>query len=208
MTEITDADLRARLAPHAEGPAPLDWDDVVWRLVRALEREVRVLAPTVTDSLTGLANRRSLDRALDRELERHRRSGAPIGLVLIDIDDFRSVNDSYGHAQGDEVLNGVASVLRESTRDIDEPARWGGEEFAVVLPQTDLERAAELAERIRAAIARLRVPRLRGGKDLRVTASLGVASVPECASDGDSLLDAAHKALLRAKRAGKNRRDR
>jgi diguanylate cyclase (GGDEF)-like protein len=159
----------------------------------------------ITDELTGLSNLRQMDRAIDREFDRRRRFGTPIGLVALDLDDFKQVNDSYGHPQGDEVLIAVASVLRDLTRDIDEPARWGGEEFAVVLPQTDLEGAALLAERMREAIERLRVPRLGGGEELRVTASFGVASVPASAGDREKLLEVADQALFRAKRAGKNR---
>ena len=162
----------------------------------------------ITDELTGLANRRQMDRAIDREFDRRRRFGTPIGLVLLDIDDFKRVNDSYGHPQGDEVLIAVANVLRGLTREIDEPARWGGEEFAVVLPQTDARGAQELAERMRKQVEQLRVPRLGGGRELAVTASFGVASVPESAADSERLFEAAFMALSRAKRAGKNRVER
>jgi diguanylate cyclase (GGDEF)-like protein len=162
----------------------------------------------ITDELTGLSNRRQMDRAIDREFDRRRRFGTPIGLVLLDIDDFKTVNDTYGHPQGDEVLIAVAGVLREHTRDIDEPARWGGEEFAVVLPQTDAAGAEELAERMRNAIEELRVARLDAGEALRVTASFGVASVPESAGDSEKLFERAFKALSHAKRAGKNRVER
>ena len=159
----------------------------------------------ITDELTGLSNRRQMDWAIEREFDRRRRFGTPIGLVLLDLDDFKAVNDTYGHPQGDEVLIAVAGVLREHTRDIDEPARWGGEEFAVVLPQTDARGAEELAERMRTAIEQLWVPRLGGGEGLRVTASFGIASVPESAGDSAQLFEAAFEALSRAKRAGKNR---
>jgi diguanylate cyclase (GGDEF)-like protein len=103
------------------------------------------------------------------------------------------------------VLIEVARVLRELTRDTDEPARWGGEEFAVILPQTDLAGAALLAERMREGIAQMRVKRLDGGEPLRVTASFGVAAVPQSALDEESLVEAADQALYRAKAAGKNR---
>lgn len=162
----------------------------------------------ITDELTGLSNRREMRGALDREMERRRRFETPLGYVALDIDDFKKVNDTYGHAQGDEVLVQVARVLRDLTRDIDEPGRDGGEEFGVVLPQTDLDGAALLAERMRDAIQRLRVPRLGGGDPLGVTASFGVAAVPVNATDMDSLLGAADAALLRAKRGGKNRVER
>ena len=158
----------------------------------------------ITDELTGLSNRRQMDRVLQREFERHGRFGTPIGLVLLDIDDFKEVNDSYGHAQGDAVLIAVASVLRDHARDV-EPARWGGEDFAVVLPQTDLEGAAELAERMRQAIEQLRVPCLAGDGELQATVSLGVASLPAGGSSTEELFEAAFNALTCAKRRGKNR---
>jgi diguanylate cyclase (GGDEF)-like protein len=162
----------------------------------------------VTDELTGLANARAFRSILLREIERSRRFQSPLGLVMVDLDDFKQVNDVHGHQQGDEVLASVASVLRDFSRDIDAPARYGGEELAVVLPQTDAEGAAQLAERMREAVERLRVPRVGGGESLQVTASFGVAAVPESASDEDELVAAADAALYRAKRGGKNRVER
>jgi diguanylate cyclase (GGDEF)-like protein len=162
----------------------------------------------VTDALTGLANLRAFTSILDRELERSRRFDTPLGLVMLDLDDFKQVNDSYGHQQGDEVLAQVAGVLRSLSRELDVPARYGGEELAVVLPQTDAEGAMLLAERMREAVEALQVPRVRGGGSLGVTASFGVASVPDTAAGRDSLIAAADAALYRAKRAGKNRVER
>jgi diguanylate cyclase (GGDEF)-like protein len=162
----------------------------------------------VTDELTGLANARAFRSILERELERSRRFRSPLGLVMVDLDDFKQVNDRHGHQQGDEVLASVAGVLRDLSRDIDAPARYGGEELAVVLPQTDAEGAALLAERMREAVERLRVPRVGGGGSLRVTASFGVASVPESAAGREELVAAADAALYRAKRGGKNRVER
>ena len=162
----------------------------------------------VTDELTGLANARAFHSILDREIERSRRFQTPLGLVMADLDDFKQVNDRHGHPQGDEVLASVASVLRDLSRDIDAPARYGGEELAVVLPQTDAEGAERLAERMREAVERLNVPRVSGRGSLRVTASFGVASIPESASDSEQLVAAADAALYRAKRAGKNRVER
>jgi diguanylate cyclase (GGDEF)-like protein len=162
----------------------------------------------VTDELTGLWNVRQLHDVLDHELERARRFNSSLGLTMLDIDDFKQVNDSYGHQQGDQVLAAVARVLREFSRDIDTPARYGGEEMAVVLPQTDSEGAVQLAERMREAVEKLRVPRLDGSGHLLVTASFGVASIPDSASEKESLIGAADAALYRAKRAGKNRVER
>ena len=162
----------------------------------------------VTDELTALFNHRRFQEVMVGEVERARRFEQPLGLVMLDIDDFKSVNDTYGHQQGDLVLREVAGVLRESSREIDEPARYGGEELAVALPQTDLEGAYLLAERVRSSIEGLEIPRLDGGGVLRITASFGVAAMPETAGDKDALIAAADAALYRAKRGGKNRTER
>jgi diguanylate cyclase (GGDEF)-like protein len=159
----------------------------------------------ITDELTGLANVRELHGALDREFERGRRFGTPVSLVLLDLDDFKQINDTYGHQQGDEVLTEVARVLQELSRDVDQAARYGGEELAVVLAQTELDGARKLAERMRQSVAELRLPLITGDGEVSVTASFGVASVPTSAHDKDSLIAAADAALYRAKRAGKNR---
>ncbi len=162
----------------------------------------------VTDELTGLSNIRELHTALDREIERSRRFNSSLGLVMLDIDDFKQVNDVHGHQQGDHVLVEVARVLRALSRDIDEPARYGGEELTVITPETDSAGAAQLAERMREAIEALRIPRLDGQGDVSITASFGVSSLPDTASDKSSLIAAADAALYRAKRAGKNRVER
>ena len=159
----------------------------------------------VTDELTGLANVRAFHTILDREIERARRFENSLGLVMVDLDNFKRVNDDHGHQQGDEVLAGVAGVLRDFSRDIDAPARYGGEELALVLPGTDVEGAELLAGRIREAIERLEVPLVEGRGSLRITASFGVAALPESARDKDGLVAAADAALYAAKRGGKNR---
>jgi diguanylate cyclase (GGDEF)-like protein len=158
----------------------------------------------VTDELTGLYNLRHFHDTLDTELERSRRFGTNVGLMMLDIDDFKRINDTYGHQQGDLVLIEVARVLRNLSRDIDEPARYGGEEMAVVLPQTDVGGAELLAERMRHAVESLAIDRLDGEGSLHITASFGVASLPHSARDKASLVAEADAALYRAKRAGKN----
>ena len=162
----------------------------------------------VTDELTGLANVRAFTSVLDREIERRRRFDHPVGLVMIDLDDFKRVNDTYGHQQGDEVLAHVAWVLREASRDLDTVVRYGGEELAVVLPQTEGSGAAQLAERMRRAIEGLHIPRVGASGTIEVTASFGVASVPENGADRNELIAAADAALYAAKTGGKNRVER
>ncbi|HXD58153.1 MAG TPA: GGDEF domain-containing protein, partial [Thermoleophilaceae bacterium] len=158
----------------------------------------------VTDELTGLFNVRHFQEALENEVERSRRFSSPVGLAMLDIDNFKKVNDTYGHQQGDVVLVEVARALRSLSRDIDVPARYGGEELAVILPQTDLDGAELLAERMRAAVADLAVKRLDGQGVLKITASFGVAAFPESADARKSLIAAADAALYRAKHGGKN----
>jgi diguanylate cyclase (GGDEF)-like protein len=159
----------------------------------------------VTDELTGLFNHRRFQEVMATEVERARRYDQEMGLIMLDIDNFKRVNDTYGHMQGDMVLREVARVLRQSSREIDEPARYGGEEMAVALPQTDLEGAYRFAERVRHRIEALELPLLDGDGSLRVTASFGAASLKKVSGDKDDLVAAADAALYRAKRSGKNR---
>jgi diguanylate cyclase (GGDEF)-like protein len=160
---------------------------------------------SITDDLTGLSNRRAFDDALTSEIERSKRYGDGVGLVILDLDNFKSVNDTYGHQQGDVVLREVARVLRETSREIDHPARYGGEELAVVVPGTDLEGTFNFAERMRERIGELRIPRLDGQGTITVTTSCGVAAVPPGEADEDALLAAADAALYEAKRTGRNK---
>jgi diguanylate cyclase (GGDEF)-like protein len=167
------------------------------RLHRAVKRQA------VTDELTDLANRRRFSETLKLEVRRAERFGHPLALVLADLDDFKLVNDRFGHQAGDEVLRRFAAVMRECVRDVDLAARYGGEEFALLLPDTGLEGAGRLAERLAESFNGL-VLRDPVHGDLRVTASFGVAAYPE-ATTSDELLAAADRALYAAKAAGKNR---
>lgn len=167
------------------------------RLHRMVERQAMV------DSLTGLANRRSLEETLRSELARAARFSDSVCVVLADLDDFKQVNDQYGHAVGDEVLKAFAVALRKTVRESDVAGRWGGEEFALVLPGTDAAGGARLAERARAAIEAHQV-KMQNGDRCSVTASFGVASFPESQELGE-ILAAADSALYAAKGQGKNR---
>ena len=162
----------------------------------------------VTDELTGLANNRGLRDWLDREAARAERFRHDLSLLMLDIDDFKQVNDTYGHLQGDSVLRRVGRVLTLEAREVDQPARYGGEEFVVALPETDIEGAVELAERIRTRIESSSIPLVEGNGEIRVTASVGVASIPANASNAHDVIAAADAALYEAKRAGKNRVER
>ena len=168
------------------------------RLHGMVERQALV------DALTGLANRRAAADALHAEAARAERLDTPFSVVLADLDEFKDVNDEYGHAVGDEVLQSFAAVLRETLRESDVAGRWGGEEFLLLLPGADEEGAAQLAERVRVAFASRSIPRVPG---LRVTASFGVA---EYAGEtrSEQLVAAADGALYRAKGAGKDRVER
>jgi diguanylate cyclase (GGDEF)-like protein len=157
----------------------------------------------ITDELTELANRRYFMEKLDTELRRAERFDEPLALVFADLDDFKGVNDLYGHHVGDSVLRAFADVLRGRVRAIDLAARLGGEEFAILLLETDLKGAEALAENLRSAVAGLEV-RIVGGPPVRITASFGVSGYPHTRG-GEELMAAADLALYRAKREGKNR---
>jgi diguanylate cyclase (GGDEF)-like protein len=158
----------------------------------------------LVDGLTGLANRRAATDALHAEAARAERLETPLSVVLADLDEFKEVNDVHGHAVGDEVLRAFAEVLRETLRESDVAGRWGGEEFLLLLPGADEEGAAQLAERLRIALAARGFPGVPG---LRVTASFGVAEYGG-ETNTEQLLAAADRALYRAKRAGKDRVER
>ena len=142
---------------------------------------------------------------ISKEAARAERFGHELSLIMLDIDDFKQINDTYGHLQGDEVLRMVGRVLHLESRGVDEPARYGGEEFAVALPETGLDGALELAERIRVRIESEHVSRGEGPGAVSVTASVGAASMPGSADGAEALIAAADAALYEAKRAGKNR---
>ena len=167
------------------------------RLHGIVERQALV------DSLTGLANRRSLEETLRAEVARAVRFDESVCLVLADLDDFKRINDRYGHGVGDEVLKEFAAVLGDTVRESDAAGRWGGEEFALVLGATDLAGGLRLAERARAALEERAVV-LPDGSRIQATASFGVAAFPEI-PERDLLLEAADAALYQAKRDGKNR---
>jgi diguanylate cyclase (GGDEF)-like protein len=166
-----------------------------------LHEEVRRQA--TTDELTSLVNRRRFIEALETELERARLFETPLSVVLADLDDFKRINDHHGHHGGDQALSSFGKLLREQVRDFDVAARLGGEEFAILLPQTTADAAAVVASRIRDALASTRVP-VSETEEVRLTASFGIAESSSGRS-ADELLRRADDALYAAKRAGKDR---
>ncbi len=195
------------LYPPPAGFDPEAEDSAAWIAAQALialenaRLHGQVQRQAVTDELTGLANRRSFLARLEAEVVRSRRSGSPLGIVLADLDDFKRVNDTYGHAAGDTALRSFADIVHSSSRDVDLAVRLGGEEFAVLLPDTDLEGAAQLAERIREALESATID--FEGAHISMTASFGVSSFPATANAEDLLTDADRR-LYDAKRRGKN----
>ena len=158
---------------------------------------------SITDELTRLHNHRFFRDHLPLEVKRSERTGEPLCLILIDIDDFKRLNDRYGHAVGDAILRKVAEVMTLSTRDMDLLARYGGEEFALLASQTPLDGAVALGEKIRSAIARARfsVVDTDGPKEIQITVSMGVSHYR---GDAKAFFNEADRALYRAKDSGKD----
>ena len=178
------------LAAIARGPLEIVWE------IEEVSRRAR------TDALTGLANRRHFDEQLRRVVAETDRFGGTCSLILVDLDHFKEVNDTFGHDAGDTVLKHVALVLGDAVRTVDLCARFGGEEIAILLPQTSQAGALELAERLRATLERR--PTRYNGQPVRITASFGIATYPAPVPNGDWLVVAADRALYEAKAAGRN----
>jgi diguanylate cyclase (GGDEF)-like protein len=153
----------------------------------------------LTDGLTGCFNRRSFEMQLERDLHMATRMRLPLSLILLDLDNFKRVNDTFGHEAGDVALRLLADGLRDELRSVDTAARYGGEEFAVILPQAGIDGAMIVAERLRQRIELMEVPGVG-----HVTASLGIATFPQHASSRDTLVLAADRALYNAKNTGRN----
>ena len=178
------------------------FNDMVRRLREGRAELERV---SVTDELTGLANRRRLVTELDRELRRSDRTGHPFSILMLDVDRFKKFNDTWGHPAGDGVLKRLANTLRDCVRDVDTVARYGGEEFTVLLPETPVAEAARVAERIRAATEKDRFTPEGSTTVVSVTVSIGYAVYPENGRAQEPLIEAADQALYRSKQSGRNR---
>jgi len=175
--------------------------------IRAIENAVlyeRTKQQTIVDDLTKVYNKRYFHDRLHEEFERAKRHGFSLSLLLVDIDFFKTYNDTYGHMRGDELLQEIAAIIRRYVREIDVVARFGGDEFAIILPQTDLEGALTVAERLRGELARRKFPNASGERDVEVTASFGAASLNGELNNADALIGAADGALYEAKKRGRN----
>ena len=204
-----DLSARTGLKPTSEELSQLGAAlDAMAEQLQTHDRELRqalenLTQQAMTDSLTGLYNRRFFWDALDREIATAKRKEAPFCVILLDLDHFKDVNDTWGHDAGDIVLKEVAKVLEESVRGSDIAVRHGGEEFAIVLPDTSIEVAAERAEALR---RHLEAHEVRWGEEnVRVTASFGVAQYGPCTAEPGALMKAADAAMYAAKAAGRNR---
>jgi len=163
---------------------------------KKMEEELRCLS--ITDPLTNAYNRRCFMQVLEQEIERTRRTGLPFSVIMVDLDHFKSVNDRFGHAAGDRVLKSLVDMIKQRIRKTDCLARWGGEEFVILLPNTPVDKAAGLAEELRERLSRMDIPGVG-----RVTASFGVAGY--CPGDTvDTLLKRADDLMYEAKAAGRN----
>jgi len=177
-----------------------DYVAIVLEKTELLEEKEQL---ALTDDLTGLGNKRYFNQRLADELSRYRRFGGTFALLMLDIDDFKRVNDNYGHLVGDSVLVNLAKVLFDSIRDVDSACRYGGEEFAVILPQTNVRGALKVGERIRTSFAATKHE--AGLESFALTISIGGAIYPDDGLEGKEIIDVADKRLYEAKRKGKNR---
>ncbi|MDA8164522.1 MAG: diguanylate cyclase [Desulfobacteraceae bacterium] len=183
---------------YAEGK-PLYTRGIFHDITERKELELRLRSMATTDELTGAYNRRMFDEILCKQMSRAERQGEPLSMVMLDIDHFKKINDNFGHVAGDEVLRSLAALLRENIRDMDFFARWGGEEFIILLPATPPEAARHLAERLRHIVAGHGF-----GQVGPVTISLGVARYRQ-GEPREALLRRADESLYDAKRTGRNK---
>ncbi len=202
----------AALGLHRFGGTPFDEQDriaaaglapVFASALDNLRRFGRAEELSVTDGLTGVFNYRYLRSALDREVARARRFGEEFSIIMLDVDHLKDYNDVHGHLQGSEVLRRLAQVVMGELRSADIAAKYGGDEFVIILPQTGREGAYTLAERIRAAVEAHEFP--GEGDGMKITTSMGIAKFPEDGEVTRDLLEAADTTLFRAKRTGRNR---
>ncbi len=190
--------------PFAFGPDHRKLLEAIGAQVAVALQNAHLYELAMVDGLTGLFVRRYFDARLDEEIQRSNRFGTVFSCVMMDLDNFKALNDTHGHPVGDQALRAVARVVREQMRGVDTAARYGGEEMSLILPRTDIVSAYNLAERIRALIDEIRIE--VEGDEIGITASFGISAHPESgATDAADLVRLADRALYRAKKTGKNR---
>jgi diguanylate cyclase (GGDEF) domain len=175
------------------------------RTLESARQYAEIKRLTTIDALTPAYNHRHFQDALVREVRRHERSKRSFAVAMIDIDNFKSINDTYGHPVGDEILKGLVDILMGNVREIDIVARYGGEEFVLILPETSITRAFEVSNRLRQLVAARDFEFSHLERDLRITISIGVAAFPDDGMTNTDLISRADAALYRAKKTGKNR---
>ncbi|NET89851.1 MAG: diguanylate cyclase [Kamptonema sp. SIO1D9] len=195
------AELLARVKNHLELKQTRDELNKVLEQQKHLIEKLEKLA--TTDPLTGILNRRHFFNIANKEIDRYHRYNCNFSLLMLDIDHFKHINDSYGHSLGDEVLKSMTQTVLKSLRKADSFGRFGGEEFAILLPETDLETATEVAERIRKTIAKLTISTV--DKLVKITVSIGVTTCKMKDESLEILLQRADKALYQAKKLGRDR---
>jgi len=200
-TLVVRSDDPAHIWSESEVQALLAIAHQVWEAVSQARLFAEKEQESLTDVLTDCLNRRGFDLQLECDLRLAAETEQPLSLVMVDIDHFKRVNDTYGHATGDQVLRALAAVLREEITGRATASRFGGEEFALILPQREIEEARAFAERIRARVAYMNVPEV----DVTITASFGIATFPLHGSSRASLIESADAALYQAKNTGRNR---
>jgi two-component system, cell cycle response regulator len=204
MVQFGEGDLthRIELVTHDELEQLATSFNLMAEKLEETQTSLRTLA--TMDGLTGVYNRREFNRWITAELERSRRESDPVSLIMVDIDYFKKINDTYGHHMGDEALRCVSGILKQEVRPGDHVARYGGEEFAIILPKASGTEALAVSERLRASIEAQPVL-LDTGKLLNLTASIGFATFPTHANSEHVLMTEADKALYNAKQSGRNR---
>jgi len=196
--------LQAQFRTEAQDAIDARLEAAAGMIRSAMEFNQRFASLTSIDSLTGVYNRQFLDRQLPVEIERAMRSGSALSMLVIDVDDFKRINDELGHKKGDEALVAITDIIRRNLRKVDMPFRYGGEEIVILLPGTPEFEALHTAERLRRVVSQYRGFKDAFGKVRDLSVSVGVAVYPDTARGGEQLFSQADEAMYRAKQRGKN----